>query len=86
MDLVSRGPPNQIGTGDYTGTGNNSRTVSVQVSPSDGAYFCAQATKLDSSNGTLTLSLYSSGDASPLDMRNTSAPSGSATACGGLIP
>jgi hypothetical protein len=83
-------PPNQIGTGGYTGTGNSSRIVSVQISPGDydkgGVYFCAQASKLDNSHGTLTVSVYTVNGPYPLEMRNTSAPSGSATACGGLIP
>jgi hypothetical protein len=83
-------PPSQVGTGGYTGTGNSSRIVSVQISPGDydrgGVYFCTQASKLDNSNGTLTASVYTVNGPYPLEMRNTSAPSGSATACGGLYP
>ena len=83
-------PQNQVGTGGYAGTGNSSRIVSVQISPGDydkgGVYFCAQASKLDNSNGTLTVSVYTVNGPYPLEIRNTSAPSGSATACGGLVP
>ena len=87
------GPPNQISTGQYSGTVDNSRVISVQMSfnvfTQYGVSLCAQATKLDNSSATLTLALYEgNGSFVPPSsvVNSTSLPYGSAVVCRGLYP
>jgi len=64
--------------GNLTGNGPYSRPVILTGPNNNGLTLCATAQKLDGSNTTLTLAVTGS--------NSTSAPYGSVTYCGGVVP
>ena len=76
-DSLGESNPTNV-NGNLTGNGPYSRPVTLSGPNTNGMYLCATAQKLDRSNVTLTLTVTGS--------RNTSAPYGSVTYCGGVVP
>jgi hypothetical protein len=68
-------PLGSLASGNYTGTGDSSRSVTVIWYNLQTLTLCATATKLDGSDATLTLGVTGS--------NSTSAPYGSVTYCSG---
>jgi hypothetical protein len=69
---------NPTANGNYNGTGPDSRSVVLTCYGDQGLTLCATADKLDGSNATLTLLVTGS--------NSTSAPYGSMTYCGTVVP
>jgi len=65
--------------GNFTGTGDYARSITISGSNKYPLYLCAQAEKLDQSNLTLTLAI------GP-DVNNTNLPATSAYVCQGVAP
>lgn len=70
-------PGNYLG-GSRNGTGSASIGVTLSGPNNNGLTLCALATKLDSSNNTLTLAI--------IGQNSTSLPYGSAYTCNGVVP
>ena len=74
---LGRSNPTNV-SGNYSGAGFNSMTITLRGLSNNGLTLCAQAQKLDASNAILTLTVTGHNE--------TSLPYGVVSYCGGVVP